>query len=39
MTTTFKQLGIPDDLNQGIEALGILEPTPVQEQAIPFLMQ
>jgi ATP-dependent RNA helicase DeaD len=39
MTATFKQLGIPDDLNQGIEALGILEPTPVQVQAIPFLME
>lgn len=39
MTATFKQLGIPDDLNQGIEALGILEPTPVQEHTIPFLME
>lgn len=39
MTATFKQLGIPDDLRQGIEALGILEPTPVQAQAIPFLME
>ena len=39
MSTPFTQLGIPDDLNQGIEALGILEPTPIQEQAIPFLMQ
>jgi ATP-dependent RNA helicase DeaD len=39
MTSTFKQLGVPSDLIQGIEALGILEPTPVQEQAIPFLME
>lgn len=39
MTTTFKQLGVPDDLNQGIEALGILEPTPIQKQAIPLLME
>ena len=39
MTPTFTQLGIPDDLNQGIEALGIIEPTPVQVQAIPFLME
>jgi ATP-dependent RNA helicase DeaD len=39
MTATFKQLGIPDDLNQGIEALGIIEPTPVQALAIPFLMK
>jgi ATP-dependent RNA helicase DeaD len=39
MSTAFRQLGIPDDLNQGIEALGIFEPTPVQAQAIPFLME
>jgi ATP-dependent RNA helicase DeaD len=39
MSTPFKQLGIPEDLNQGIEALGILEPTPIQERAIPFLIE
>ena len=39
MNTAFTQLGIPEDLNQGIEALGILEPTPIQAQAIPFLME
>ena len=38
MATTFKQLGIPDDLIQGIEELGIHTPTPIQEHAIPFLM-
>ena len=38
MTTTFQQLGVPADLIQGIDALGIHTPTPVQEQAIPFLM-
>ncbi len=39
MSTTFTQLGIPDDLNQGIEALGILEPTPIQEQTIKLVMK
>jgi len=39
MSTAFTQLGIPEDLKQGIEALGILEPTPIQAQAIPFLME
>jgi ATP-dependent RNA helicase DeaD len=39
MTTTFKELGIPDDLIQGIVALGIITPTEVQEKTIPFLME
>ena len=38
MQTTFNQLGIPADLSQGIEALGIETPTPVQAKSIPFLI-
>jgi len=38
MQTTFNQLGIPADLIQGIEALGIETPTPVQAKSIPFLI-
>jgi ATP-dependent RNA helicase DeaD len=38
MQTTFNQLGIPADLIQGIEALGITVPTPVQAKSIPFLI-
>ncbi|WP_193212955.1 DEAD/DEAH box helicase [Luteolibacter marinus] len=37
--STFKELGIPADLIQGIEELGILKPTEIQEKAIPFLME
>ena len=33
--TAFKNLGIDDDLLQGIEALGFETPTPVQELVIP----
>jgi ATP-dependent RNA helicase DeaD len=39
MAQTFQQLGVPADLIQGIEALGIKDPTPVQLKAIPFLIQ
>lgn len=39
MPQTFKQLGVSDDLIQGIQALGIEKPTPIQEEAIPFLIQ
>lgn len=34
----FKELGIPDDLIQGITELGILKPTEVQQKAIPILV-
>lgn len=34
----FKSLGIADNLIQGLDALGIREPTEVQEKAIPFLI-
>ncbi|MCW1884166.1 DEAD/DEAH box helicase [Luteolibacter flavescens] len=37
--STFQQLGIPADLIQGLEELGITTPTEVQQKAIPFLMQ
>lgn len=36
--STFKELGIPDELIQGIQELGILTPTAIQRQAIPHLM-
>jgi ATP-dependent RNA helicase DeaD len=35
---TFKDLGVPPDLIKGLEELGILTPTEIQGQAIPFLM-
>ncbi|MGB6219881.1 DEAD/DEAH box helicase [Haloferula sp.] len=34
----FKELGVPADLIQGINELGILKPTEIQVKAIPFLM-
>ncbi|RYD40296.1 MAG: DEAD/DEAH box helicase, partial [Verrucomicrobiaceae bacterium] len=37
--STFQQLGIPADLIQGLEELGIVTPTEVQQKAIPFLME
>ncbi|WP_035608793.1 DEAD/DEAH box helicase [Haloferula sp. BvORR071] len=37
--STFQELGVPADLIQGLEALGIVKPTEVQEKAIPFLME
>jgi len=37
--STFQELGIPADLSQGLEELGIITPTDVQLQAIPFLME
>ncbi len=37
--STFKELGIPSDLIQGLEELGIVTQTEVQEKAIPFLME
>lgn len=36
---TFKELGIPGSLIQGIQELGIIHPTGIQEQAIPFLVE
>lgn len=39
MPHTFKELGIPDDLIQGLHALGIITPTEIQDKAIPLLMK
>ncbi len=36
---TFKELGIPAQLRQGLEELGIIHPTPVQHAVIPFLIE
>jgi ATP-dependent RNA helicase DeaD len=35
---TFKALGIPADLIQGLDELGIIRPTEIQAKAIPFLL-
>lgn len=37
--STFKELGIPADLIQGLDELGIVTPTEVQEKSIPFLLE
>jgi ATP-dependent RNA helicase DeaD len=37
--TTFEALGIEEGLLQSIKALGFTEPTPIQEKAIPVLLQ
>ena len=39
MSHPFLQLGVPHDLTRGLEELGIVTPTPVQEQVVPFLIQ
>lgn len=39
MSKTFKELGIPAALIQAIHELGIIQPTQIQERAIPFLME
>jgi len=36
---TFKELGIPGDLIQGLQELGIIHPTDIQDMAIPFLLE
>src|SRR5450432_3203154 len=36
---TFEALGIEEGLLQSIKALGFTEPTPIQEKAIPVLLQ
>ena len=35
----FSKLGVPADLVRGLDALGISTPTPIQENAIPFLIK
>jgi ATP-dependent RNA helicase DeaD len=37
--TRFADLGINDDILQGLDALGFEDPTPVQEQVIPALLE
>lgn len=39
MNQSFKQFGLKDFLLAGLEKLGIATPTPVQEQAIPAILQ
>src|SRR5881296_2455879 len=36
---TFKELGLSDELVETLEHLGYESPTPIQEQAIPDLLQ
>ena len=36
---TFKELGIPVNLMQGLQELGIINPTEIQDKAIPFLLE
>lgn len=36
---TFKELGLKDEVLKSLEELGFTEPTPIQEQAIPHLLQ
>ena len=37
--TTFESLGIEEGLLNSIKVLGFTEPTPIQEKAIPVLLQ
>jgi len=39
MIQTFQELGLSADLIRGIAELGIEQPTDIQQQAIPFLLQ
>ena len=39
MSHPFHNLGVPHAMIRGLEELGIVTPTPVQEQVIPFLIQ
>ncbi|MEX1048063.1 MAG: DEAD/DEAH box helicase [Akkermansiaceae bacterium] len=36
---TFKELGTREDLIHGLHELGIIQPTEIQEKAIPFLLE
>jgi len=38
MAHPFKTLGVPSDLIKGIDELGIRNPTPIQQEAIPYLI-
>jgi ATP-dependent RNA helicase DeaD len=37
--TSFAEFGIREELLNGLAELGIVEPTPVQEQVIPFILE
>ncbi|EMR01795.1 DEAD/DEAH box helicase [Cesiribacter andamanensis] len=39
MSRTFAQLGITDSFRKALEENGILDPTPIQQKAIPFLLE
>ena len=39
MSKSFRALGVRGDLIQGLEDLGIKEPTPIQRDALPFLLR
>ncbi len=39
MTNPFSKLGISDDVVNAVKALGFENPTPIQEQAIPVLLE
>ena len=39
MNNTFAQLGLNEHILAGVEALGFTTPTPVQEQAIPLILE
>ena len=39
MTTSFAELGLNEQILAGVEALGFTQPTPVQAQAIPLVLE
>lgn len=39
MKTSFEQLGLDNDLLQAVAGMGFTEPTPIQAQSIPVLLQ
>jgi ATP-dependent RNA helicase DeaD len=39
MSKSFKELGVRQDLIRGLDDLGIKEPTPIQRDALPFLLR
>ncbi|WP_324260821.1 DEAD/DEAH box helicase [Altererythrobacter sp. H2] len=39
MTTTFEQLGLSQPILQALDLKGYTTPTPIQEQAIPYLLE
>ena len=36
--TTFKELGLNPEIINGLDDLGFIEPSPIQEKAIPFIL-